>query len=305
MSNNIVSSFSLYSTNFAFVCLALLMISLPSCNLINPDETAPGYIEITPFTFDPVPTIPELGPSTSTKIKDAWVYIDNEFHGVYELPVRFPVLSTGNHQLRIFPGILLNGIAGTRSPYPFYKSSEHTVTIPADGTVEINPTTYYLPDVECAYCESFEGSGFSLAPTAQSDTMMYLLAPGDTNIFEGASSGAAYLQTAYKKFEVTTTNEFLPPGAGAAVFVEVNYKINQEMNMGIFVYQPNLDPEQIPVITFRKSETWNKIYVPIGEFISSYPAATGFKLYFGAIKDPNTTISSFYIDNIKVVNISE
>lgn len=301
---------SLNCIQFLQVCrfgswLVLGMISLSSCNLINPDETAPGYIEVSSFTFDPVPTLPELGPSSSTKIKDAWIYIDNEFHGVYELPVRFPVLSTGTHQLRVFPGILLNGIAGTRSPYPFYKSSEHTVDIPANGKVEINPGTFYLPEVECAYCESFEGSGFSLAPTAASDTIMYSLTPGDTNIFEGAGCGAVYLQTANTRFEVSTTNDFLPPGAGATVFVELNYKINQEMSMGLFVYQPNLDPVQIPVITFRKSLIWNKIYVPIGEFISSYPLASGFKLYFGSIKDVNTSVSSFYIDNIKVVNISE
>lgn len=293
------------TVNYNNLAWLLLIMVASSCNLINPDESAPGYIEITAFSFDPSPTIPEMGPSASTKIKDAWVYIDNEFHGTYELPVRFPVLLTGAHQVKVFPGILLNGIAGTRSPYPFYKSSEHTVNIPASGTAVINPGTYYLTEVECSYCESFEGSGFSLAPTIQSDTMMYLLTPGDTNIFEGAGSGAVYLQTANTMFEMSTTNEFRPPGAGAAVFVELNYKINQEMSMGLFVYQPNLDPVQIPVITFRKTESWNKIYVPIGEFISSYPLATGFKLYFGTIKDVNTTVSSFYIDNIKVVNISE
>lgn len=285
--------------------LLLMLVTISSCNLINPEETAPGYIEITPFTFDPSPTIPEMGPSPSTKIKDAWVYIDNEFHGTYELPARFPVLSTGPHQLKIFPGILLNGISGTRSTYPFYKSSEHTVNIPPNGTVDINPLTTYFDKVECSYCESFEGSGFSLAPTSQSDTLIYKLSPGDTNIFEGAGSGVVYLNTDSTRFEITNTSEFSPPGSGAPVFVELNYKINQEMYMGIFVYQPNLDPKQLPVITLRKTTEWNKIYIYISDYITSHPSATGFKLYFGAIKDPSTSVSSFYFDNIKVVNFSE
>src|SRR5689334_9342546 len=102
---------------------SLIVITVSSCNLINPDEQAPGYIAIDTFTFDPNPTIGETGPSVSTKIKDVWVYIDNKFQGAYELPAKFPVLETGSRKIIVSPGIFLNGIAGTRSPYPFYRAT--------------------------------------------------------------------------------------------------------------------------------------------------------------------------------------
>lgn len=290
------------STHLISRALALLSVfAWSSCDLINPDENAPGYVAIEPFTFDPAPGAQEFGPSPSTKIKDAWVYIDGKFHGVYEIPARFPVLETGNRELLVLPGILLNGIAGTRSPYPFYKASEHTLNIPASGTVTINPATEYFDLAECSYCESFEGAGFSLSPTSTSDTIMYLLPPSDPNVFEGAGSGAAYLTTENSIFEVSSTTTFTPPGASQPVYLEMDYKINQEMKVGLIVIKSGEPDLQIPVITLRPNDQWNKVYVQLGYTVSSYPNAT-FKLFLGALKSPETTKSEFFIDNIKVVN---
>lgn len=280
----------------------LLLLLVSSCNIINPDEDQPAYVKIEPFTFDPLPASQEMGLSASTKIKDAWVYIDGDFHGVYELPAQFPILETGNRKLSILPGILLNGIAGTRSPYPFYKGSEYSGDFTPGSLTTITPKTEYFELAECTYCESFEGSGFSLTNTANSDTIMYQLPAGNPNVFEGAGSGAAYLTTENSLFEVASTTSFLPPGAAAPVYLELDYKINQEMTVGLFVLRPGLEQLQIPVVTLRPTTGWNKVYIQLGYTVSSYPTASGFKLFFGAIKDPATTQSEFYLDNIKVVN---
>lgn len=278
-----------------------LVIIVSGCNLINPDEDAPGYLEVNEFSFDPAPGAQEFGPSSSTKIKDAWIYIDGEFHGVYELPAKFPVLETGTRELLVLPGIFLNGISGTRSPYPFYKGSNHSITIPANGSTEITPATQYFDLAECTYCESFEGAGFSLSPTAQSDTIMYLLPPSDPNVFEGAGSGAAYLTTENSIFEVASTSTFTPPGSSQPVFLEMDYKINQEMKVGLIVIRSGEPDLQVPIITLRPTQEWNKVYVQLGYTVSSYPNAT-FKLFVGGLKSPETTKSEFFIDNIKVVN---
>lgn len=286
--------------NILYIGIFGLLIS--GCNLINPDESAPGYIEIKPFTYNPTPTLSVMGPSTSVKVRDVWVYIDNEFLGAYELPARFPVLKTGGHRLILSPGIELNGIASTRSPYPFYAPEITDVEIPANGTVTINPTFSYFESTECSFCESFEGSGFSLSNTVQSDTSMIQLPPGDPNIFEGSSSGVAYLDKPDTKFEITSTSEYPLPGANSAVYLELDYKINQQMQIGLFVIKPNIATEQIPLITLYPTSTWKKIYIQMGYVVSSYNSATNFKIYFGAIKDPAVTKSAFYLDNIKVVH---
>ncbi|HEX5003373.1 MAG TPA: hypothetical protein VFW78_12835 [Bacteroidia bacterium] len=290
--------------NFKAVLAACsLTVLLASCDFINPDEPAPSYIQVDTFPFDPSPTAAVMGPSPSSKIKDIWVYVDGEFQGTYELPARFPVLKSGEADVILAPGILLNGIAATHSPYPFYKASQHSVTLTENGTVTIAPTTRYFDYTECSFCEDFEGSGFSLVKTGSSDTIMYQLPSGSPDIFEGTSSGVVYLDANHTKFEVSSTTDYLLPGSGKPVYLELNYKINQTMQVGLFVNLPGPSVEQIPVINLNATSTWNKIYIELGYIVTPYAqTATGFKIYFGALKDPGVALPVFYLDNIKVVN---
>jgi len=280
----------------------ILVFILSGCNLINPSEDVPSYISVDSFTFNPTPTLAEMGPSVSTKIKDVWLYVDNEFQGAYELPARFPVLKTGSHRVILSPGILLNGISSTRSPYPFYKAHIEDVHLPENGELKVNPVTSYFDSVKCHYCEDFEGFGFSLTATAQSDTVMYQLSGGDPGVHEGTGSGVVYLDQGSSRFEVTSTTDYPLPGSGAAVYLEFDYKINQNMVVGLLISNPNSGTSQVSIITLNPNEKWNKIYVQLGYTVSGNPNATGFKVFFGANKDPLVTKSEFYLDNIKVVS---
>ena len=282
--------------------LMLVLLILPGCNIINPDEDPPCYIKIDSFTFNPTPTITEMGSSSSTRIRDVWVYVDYEFQGAYELPVRFPVLKTGSRQVTLSPGIALNGIASTRSPYPFYKGLTQVMDLPANGEVKIEPVISYFDSVKCNFCEDFEGIGFSLTSTGNSDTIMYQLPPGDPDIKEGNGSGVVYLDNVGTRFEITSTTAYDLPGSGAAVFLELDYKINQAMNAGLFINTTGLTPQQIPLISLNPTNTWNKIYIQLGYTVSGYPNADSFQIYFNALKDPSVSKSEFYLDNIKVVS---
>lgn len=293
----------MFQTHLFKVFLILIVSTVISaCNLINPDEDPPGYIQVEPFNFDPSPTLGEFGPSSSTKIKDVWVYVDDEFLGAYELPAKFPVLKTGFRRLLLSPGIALNGISSTRSPYPFYSASVHNVEIPELGTITVTPTTSYYATADCAFNESFEGSGFALSATNTSDTTMIQLQPGDPNVFEGNGSGVVYLDNNNTKFEITSTSEYPLPAFNSAVFLELDYNINQSMQMGLIIIKPNIANDQIPVITLNPTQGWNKIYVQLGYVVSSYNSDTRFKIYFGAIKNPDLANPTFYLDNIKVVH---
>ena len=282
--------------------ISLSILGITSCNVINPEEQAPGFIEINGFDFDPVPTALEMGSSSSVKIKDVWVYVDNEFQGAYQLPARFPVLKTGNQKILLTPGIELNGIASTRSPYPFYKGYDSTQFIPENGTLTINPSARYFDAVQCAFCESFDGSGFALAPTDQSDTIMYQLAVGDSNVFEGASSGVVYLDTSNTQFEFSSTSFYDLPGSGAAVFLEMDYKCSQEMQVGLYIDVPGTGLQQIPIYNVNQTNDWNKVYIQLGYVVSTYSYSNKFKVYFKGIKNNGTERATFYFDNIKVVH---
>ncbi|MDQ3051356.1 MAG: hypothetical protein M3Q95_10765 [Bacteroidota bacterium] len=289
------------TTPYYLIPFFVLIISISGCDFINPDEQAPGFIQIDSFVFDPTPTLGELGASASTNIRDVWVYLDNDFQGVYELPAKFPVLNTGPTNLILSPGILLNGIAATRSPYPFYRGNISQVVIPELGTLNINPVVSYFDSIQCSFCEDFEGSGFSLTTTSISDTLMYQTDVGDPNNFEGLC-GRVILDQNDTRFEITSTTAYDLPGSGAAVYLELDYKINQTMLAGIFIVTPNLPDEQIGLINLKATSEWNKIYVQLGYTVSAYPDASGYKIFFGAVKNPDIPLAEFYLDNIKVVH---
>jgi len=102
--------------------LLITVISIASiiqaCNIINPAEPTPSYIQID--TIKLTTDITTQG-SASHKIVDAWVYVDNQAVGAYEMPCKIPVLASGQHTIYIQGGILLNGINATHLQYPYYK----------------------------------------------------------------------------------------------------------------------------------------------------------------------------------------
>ena len=102
---------------FDVLFLSFIFLSLSSCEIYNPSEDEPSYIHIDSISLT---TDYTAYGTASHKITDAWVYVDNELIGAFELPANVPVLKSGVHNINIRPGIKLNGIAATRSYYPFF-----------------------------------------------------------------------------------------------------------------------------------------------------------------------------------------
>ena len=82
--------------------IGFILIAFVACKKEN---LTPAYIKINDI---------ELNNSSTDKITDAWVYIENQLQGVYELPAKFPVLETGVKEIRIKAGIKNNGISSSR-----------------------------------------------------------------------------------------------------------------------------------------------------------------------------------------------
>lgn len=139
--------------------LLITVISIASiiqaCNIINPAEPTPSYIQID--TIKLTTDITTQG-SASHKIVDAWVYVDNQAVGAYEMPCKIPVLASGQHTIYIQGGILLNGINATHLQYPYYKFVDKTVTLKPGEVVNIdNLTTSYIDNLTFPLMEDFSG----------------------------------------------------------------------------------------------------------------------------------------------------
>ena len=134
-----------------YILLLFIGWTLVSCNKQELEADIPAYIYINNFTLT---TTPEQGTS-SHKITDAWVYLDQELLGVFELPVRFPVVKEGSFKLDVYPGIKENGIAERRERYLFYNGYSEQIQLEKEKTIEITPTTTYTSGTTFYWMEDF------------------------------------------------------------------------------------------------------------------------------------------------------
>jgi hypothetical protein len=285
----------------SFIVFSILLFS--GCELINPGEPTPAYIHIDKFTLVANPagfTSTGTEGSLSTKITDAWVYLDEQLVGCFQLPVTFPVLAEGTHTIKLRAGIKVNGIAATRAPYPFYESYSQTIDFQPGIKTTLTPTIQYASSTTFAWLENFEGASNSTVGSHGTDTL--LLNTGSivpANVFEGGSSGAAYLDANRIFFECISPSYPLPK-SGAAVFLELNYKSNTAVTFGLYAYT-GASFNQVTAINLHASENWNKAYIYLSPIISQNVNADHFNVFMGMVNNTNADSMAFLVDNLKLV----
>ncbi len=127
--------------NFGYL-FALAVIFLAGCDKFEGDQTVPSYLKIDSLDFF---TEPDMQGTSNQKIVDAWVYVDDDLVGGFEMPAIIPVLVEGNHKLEIRPGIVLNGISDTRAPNPVFQPIIYEdFNFFPDSVVAVSGTSSYL-----------------------------------------------------------------------------------------------------------------------------------------------------------------
>jgi hypothetical protein len=276
--------------------LVVLLLSMAgACDVINPAEKVPAYLELNHFSVQSNYTTQG---SNSHKIRDAWVYVDNEYIGTYELPAQFPVLADGIHRLTIGAGILDNGIASTRVAYPFYRFYEADVTFRAGEIFKIDtvPVSYF-PALSYTWFEDFEGSGYSLDTTSSS---LANLAVETTQVFEGSKSIKMEVTSSANVLECATVNAYQIP-VGSECYLEINYKCDQAFVMGIIANIPG-STVKVGVISFNPSPDWNKTYVNLKKTIGTYGTAFDYNVYFRLDLADGASQGTVYMDNLKLIH---
>lgn len=278
--------------------IAVLATSLfSSCELYNPAEPIPAYIHIKKFTLT-TKTDGSEG-SNSHKITDAWVYVDDQIIGCFELPVTFPVISEGTHRVKIIPGIKVNGIAANRGQYPFYTSHEQDVDFQEGKTITLSPAVTYKSTADFEYLENFETAGTTISITSQCDTTIEI--HSGSNVFEGTKCLAGYVDPTRFRFECATTNAFDLPTGGAPVFLEFNYKCNYEMVVSV-IAQGTTSINQFPALFLNPSTNWNKAYVYLTPTVSGAYTANDYKIVWGIRNLAGVDSAAVFLDNIKLIH---
>lgn len=265
---------------------------ISSCNLINPSEGIPAYIAIDTFSF-----AASFGQgSSSNRITDVWTFADGNIAGIYEIPKTFPVLDSGKTQLEINAGIWDNGIAETRVVYPFYYPDTVSMNLQPGKIYNIIPHFTYRPSTKFYFIEDFEAG--NLFDKIGGDTNMIRTSDPE-EVFEGSSAGAIYLDQDHNAYQGKTSESFVLT-SGNPVYVELNYKCDQEFQVGIygsvqgvtaFLYDWTINPK----------DYWNKIYLNMTNEVIQLKADE-YQILIKAVLDSTRTESHIYLDNIKLVS---
>lgn len=228
-----------------------------------------------------------LAGNTTENITDAWVYINDQLQGVYELPAQFPVLNIGTHKLRVKAGIKDNGIASSRIPYPFYASYiQEEVEFIEDSLIELFPVVNYLEGVTILT----EGDEIIMEKTIHSDTI----------IETAGEYRAGFLTDSLMIFEISTNELEDLPQAGAPVYLELDYKSNTEFLVGVYInYSPTVVKKE--ALWINPKENLNKIYVNLTSIISEGVDAPSFSVFIGMQRDEILDTNALYFKNFRVV----
>ena len=267
-----------------------------SCNVINPAEPVPAYLTIDSIYLS---TNISVQGSNSNKIKDAWVYIDGQELGVYELPARFPVLAEGRHEITIAAGIFINGISATRIKYPFYNFLD-TVLNFQPGVSDLSLGKFkvkYFEGQTYTWYEDFEATGYTFQANISSDVQVEI---DNIDKFEGNNSGRATLISDKPKFygEMQVDSPIVSQNK---TFLELNYKSEQAFSVGMKVTTAGF-VKTVYILTVNKSDTWNKIYVDLSKVVNENQTASGFSIYIYAELESGRSQSVLHFDNMKLLH---
>ena len=273
-----------------FVVICALFVLLGSCSRKG---DVPAYIHIDhiDLTTDAV-----TQGSNSARITDAWVYVDGQLIGTFELPATFPVLAEGTHEIKIRGGIKQSGISSSRVQYPFYKFYSTSVNLIPGNVTNVQPVVSYFPATTFSWLEDFESPGTTINPGPfVTDTM---IVQQNAVVFEGSKSGAVILDNGKAIFYASSATGYSLPQGEQSSWLELDYKTNNAFTVGVLTNHASF--ESFPTITLYPTDTWNKIYIDLSAEVSAHNGP--YYIFFSMVKTSGVSIPQLYIDNIKLVH---
>ena len=286
----------------------LLLLTLPliisSCDLINPDEEPVSYIRIEHIDFEVRNDGFQEG-QPSHKIIDAWLNVDNELIGAYEMPVDIPVLREGPVDIKVFGGIQINGLSTERIRYPFYDFYNTQVDLVSEGSITINPTLNYIEDVLVYNREDFEEIGFQFERSLTSDTIMFAIPnPDESDELRGEKVGALYLDDERDHFKVNSTLE-LDLAFKNIAYIELDYKVDGPFVVGLRRSEPSVLDFSIagfnPSFDANGDPVWNHVYVELNQAIDVLGNEDEYEIFIEAFQQGSGT-RTYLFDNVKVIH---
>ena len=288
-----------------FVFILVVMLAA-GCDKFEGDQTVPSYLGIDSINFE---TNNDIQGTSNQNITDVWIYVDDDLVGGFEMPAFIPVLAAGPHKLEIRAGIILNGIAETRAPNPCWQPVIYNkFKFSPDSVTKVGGTSTYYGNTEFVWMENFEDASLAIRKSQNSDTGVVRTQPANAPgafIDEFSQfSGISYLDKDRPYLQLVSDNG---DGGGFVidrgdfVFLELNYKNNIPLVIGVYIKLMDNTVEERPFLNVSPSDEWNKIYVNFTPIVNETVDALTYTVYIEAYLPSDETNADLSFDNIKLV----
>lgn len=285
-----------------FIPFLGILFLFVSCVKNNPD---PSWLEVSAWQLNSNPDLIGQQGELTENLSNAWVFVDNDFIGVFEVPFKIPLLMEGFKEIKLFPTILNNGISATKKIYPFVEPYTIVTELKKNEITHLDLTTQYKSITQFTILDFEDANlGFEDSPTS----LCNIVASNDPAIiqpFNGTSFGRVSLTQSLNTWVSATNLDLDYPGSGAEVYLEVDYHITENLLTGLLAVAPSGVTEN-PNIQLNEQDPsevyWKKIYIDLKTIISGSPAASYFEHTFQATLGEGKTSAEINIDNLKVVH---
>jgi hypothetical protein len=266
----------------------LILLVLSSCQKEDIGGI-PTYLKIDNITLDEG--------NTTSNITDAWVYINGQLQGVYELPAKFPVLEQGNTDIKVYAGIKNNGIAAERDAYPFYNPYTINTELTINSTIVINPEISIKENISGQFDDFDNGYSFN------SDICFQVLSDGPYGKYGSLSlsdsDSILITEINYQDFPLSFDNV---PQQGSPTYMELDYKNNTSFLVGMYINFPNSPTLEKGLLWVNPKEDWNKIYIDLTQTVSEAIGAETFSIFIKMQRDSNLDENKLDFDNIRIIH---
>jgi hypothetical protein len=287
------------------VFLVVLIFFGTSCK--DEEAIVPAYLYIDHFDLEVSPD--NRQGNGENDFVDAWVYINGQLIGAFELPAMVPVVQLGQVDITVLPGIKKNGQASVRVVYPFVTGINITRELKPDVIDTIPNTIEYKPTVQFPWIEDFEDRLISLEKSGFNTSIDSFVLTDEPELVRNYDppgsryTGMVDMDTGFQIFEVSTITNFNFPRATSDIYLEFDFKADLPVQVGLYPLESS-DILGIPVVTlFETNGEWKRAYIGLTEDVNN-PEYEGleFKVFFYAATAGEVPNQKVYLDNLKIIH---
>lgn len=285
----------------------VLFTLLSSCVKNNPD---PAWLQVNAWTLQANPNATSIEGQMTHNFTDAWVYVDDEIVGVFEVPFKIPILKSGNVNIKIYPTIKNNGISATKKIYPFMDVYSINATLTENQTLVLNPTTMYNSATQFTI-EDFEDAqpNFEDDNNLAAGTWYFDNDPTIIQWFNESGFCRVDLDNTIDTNWLASTTFTAAEGAdlprGVECYLELDYYNTNDVVTGLLAINSSSSLKNWNIQLNQQDDTnvkWKHIYIDLRELIGNSASDAIFQHIFSAKIDDGATQGLVVIDNLKIVH---